>query len=167
MPAYTKGFVMTANGLSTAQAVVTRRTDKAGGSHIADVQSNYFLRSEHTGGAFSLTEIVFQPGSQGTPLHIHTHEEETYYVIEGKMEVHFGDQKVTLGPGGSVVLPRNIKHKVFPSGDIVTRALMIISPPGLEKMLMQLDAISPGEFDIQAVMRLSEQYGIQILPDEG
>ena len=147
------------------EPTITRRSDQTGGSHIADVQSNYFLRGENTGGAFSLTEIVFQPGSQGTPLHIHSREEETYYVIEGELEVHVGDDKIILGPGGSVMLPRNIKHKVFPVGHVVTRVLMIISPPGLEQMLMQLDAISPGEFDMQAVVNLSKQYGVEILPE--
>ena len=148
------------------QPKVTRRSDAAGGSHIADVQSNYFLRGEHTGGSFSLTEIVFQPGSQGTPLHVHTREEETYYVIEGELEAHVGGEKVILGPGGSVMLPRNIKHKVFPIGNIATRVLMVISPPGLEGMLMQLDAISSGEFDMENVVRLSKQYGVQILPED-
>lgn len=149
-----------------ARLVVTRRNDEAGGSHIADVQSNYFLRGEHTGGAFSLTEIVFQPGSQGTPLHLHTREEETYYVIEGELEVHVGDQKFVLASGGSVLLPRDVKHKVFPVGDKLTRVLMIISPPGLENMLMQLDKISPGDFNMQLVLRLSEEYGVKILPED-
>ncbi len=31
-----------------------RRDDTAGGCHLSNVQSHYFLRGEHTGGAFSL-----------------------------------------------------------------------------------------------------------------
>jgi mannose-6-phosphate isomerase-like protein (cupin superfamily) len=148
------------------QLVVMQRDDSAGGSHLGNVQSHYFLRGEHTGGAFSLTEILFQPGAQGTPVHIHTREEETYYVIEGELVVQVDDREVVLGAGGSVVLPRNIKHKVTPAPDKVTRALMIVTPPGLEGMLMQLDQINPGELDIAAVGRVSAEYGVQILPNE-
>jgi hypothetical protein len=54
---------------------------KEGGSHLGGVRSNHFLRGEQTGGAYSLSELTFQPGSQGTPLHVHHQEEELYYVI--------------------------------------------------------------------------------------
>ena len=47
------------------QPVVTRRDDAAGGSHLSGVQSHYFLRGKQTGNAYSLTEILFQPGAQG------------------------------------------------------------------------------------------------------
>jgi mannose-6-phosphate isomerase-like protein (cupin superfamily) len=157
---------MTSKGDEAAHLVVTQRDDTAGGSHRRNVKSRYFLRGEQTGGAFSLTEILFQPGAQGTPMHIHTREEETYYVIEGKLLVHVDERDVVLGPGGSVVLPRNMKHKVTPASDKVTRALMILTPPGFEGMLMQLDQIKPGELDMAAVGKLWDDYGFQILPNE-
>lgn len=142
------------------------RDDTAGGSHLKNVQSHYFLRSEDTEGAFSLTEILFQPGASGTPMHIHTREEETYYVIEGELLVCVGEEEIVFGPGGSILLPRNLKHKVAPASDRTTRVPMIITPPGLESMLMKLDQSRPGELDMKALLQLSSDYGIQILPNE-
>ena len=147
------------------EPVVTHRDDTAGGSHLAQVQSHYFLRGEQTGNAYSLTEILFQPGAQGTPLHLHRREEELYYVIEGKLEVRLGDQHLALEAGGSVLLPRGIPHKVTPSGHETTRALMVISPPGLENMLAELDQVSTGELDLAAVQRLASAYEIELLPE--
>ena len=112
-----------------------------------------------------MTEIVFQPGSQGTPLHVHHREEELYYVIEGKLEAQVGDQQVTLEAGGSVLLPRGVKHKVCPVGEAVTRVLMVITPPGLENMLFELDKLNKGGLDIDAVSRLARQYNVDILPE--
>lgn len=148
-----------------AREVVRQRDDGAGGSHLTDTRSNYFLRGEHTNGAFSLTEILFQPGAQGTPMHVHTREEETYYVIEGELDVHVGDERHVIGPGGSIVLPRYLKHRVTPAPDKITRALMIVSPPGLEGMLMQLDNARPGELDVETLGRLSAEFGVQILTE--
>ena len=148
-----------------AQVIVTRRDDTAGGSHLSKVQSHYFLRGEHTGGAFSLTEILFQPGAQGTPMHVHTREEETYYVIEGELQIDVGDERVVLGPGGSVVQTRHLRPKVTPTPDRTTRVLMIITPPGLEGMLMQLDEVGSDGLDMAALSRLSDDYGVQALPD--
>ena len=112
-----------------------------------------------------MTEIVFQPGGQGTPLHVHHREEELYYVIEGKLQAHVGDQQVTLEAGGSVLLPRGISHKVYPVGDAVTRVLMVITPPGLENMLAELDRLNEGELDLNTVRRLAAEYEIDILPE--
>ena len=147
------------------ESVVTHRDDSGGGSHLANVQSHYFLRGEQTGNAYSLTEILFQPGAQGTPLHLHHREEELYYVIEGKLDVRLGDQQLTLEAGGSVLLPRGIPHKVTPSGQAKTRALMLISPPGLENMLAELDRVNTGGLDLAAVQRLASAYQIELLPE--
>ena len=147
------------------EPIFTRRDDAAGGSHLANVQSRYFLSGEQTGNAYSMTEIVFQPGGQGTPMHVHHREEELYYVIEGKLEAQVGDQQVTLEAGGSVLLPRGVKHKVYPVGDAVTRVLMIITPPGLEKMLAEMDKLNKDGLDLDALRRLAVKYEVDILPD--
>ncbi len=146
--------------------VITLRDDTAGGTHLNKVQSHHFLRGKQTGGAYSLSEIVFQPGGEGTPLHRHHREEETYYVIEGQLEVHVGDQKTILKPGGSVLLPRGIPHKVRPVGDAVTRVLMVISPPRLVDMLIELDRLTDrGEADAAALGRLAAEYEVDFVPE--
>ena len=54
--------------------------------------------SEMTGGAYSAFEDLVLPG-QGPPLHTHTNEDETMYVIEGELEVVLGDKTYTARPG--------------------------------------------------------------------
>ena len=81
------------------------------------------------------------------------------------MQINVGDDEVVLGPGGSVVLPRHVRHKVTPAPDKTTRMLMIITPPGLEGMLMQLDRLGSGELDMAALARVSDDDGVRSLPD--
>jgi mannose-6-phosphate isomerase-like protein (cupin superfamily) len=43
--------------------------------------------------------------------HSHPETDETFIVIAGKMQIHFRDGIVTLGPGEMLVVPKGIDHK--------------------------------------------------------
>jgi mannose-6-phosphate isomerase-like protein (cupin superfamily) len=64
---------------------------------------------DKTDGRFGLTEFVNPPGF-ASPLHVHHDEHEAFYVLEGRAEVHCGNDSFTVGPGSFVLLPRGIPH---------------------------------------------------------
>jgi mannose-6-phosphate isomerase-like protein (cupin superfamily) len=145
---------------------INERNDREGGSHLNEVQSRHFLRGHQTGGVYSVSEIVFQPSGHGTPLHVHHREEELYYVLEGQLEVRVGERKFLLESGGSVLLPRGVPHKVWPIGNVTTRVLMVVSPPTLIDMLVELDRLNAsGEMNDEAMQRLAKEYAIDFLPE--
>jgi quercetin dioxygenase-like cupin family protein len=45
-----------------------------------------------------------------TPLHIHHHADETFYVIDGRLTLAVGDERLDAGPGDFVLAPRGIPH---------------------------------------------------------
>src|SRR3712207_7035133 len=47
--------------------------------------------AEQTGGRFALVEEVGRLG-EGTPLHRHPEDDETFYVLEGEMTFFLGDE---------------------------------------------------------------------------
>lgn len=50
--------------------------------------------------AFGINAICMPPGYEAPP-HRHEHQEETYFVHQGRIEMEFGDgSKHVLGPGG-------------------------------------------------------------------
>jgi mannose-6-phosphate isomerase-like protein (cupin superfamily) len=50
--------------------------------------------------AFGINAIVLPPG-YSTGLHYHEHQEETYFVHQGRVEFRFGDDSAhVVGPGG-------------------------------------------------------------------
>jgi quercetin dioxygenase-like cupin family protein len=50
--------------------------------------------------AFGINAIVL-PAGYTTPFHYHEAQEETYFVHQGRVEMHFGDGSThVLGPGG-------------------------------------------------------------------
>jgi quercetin 2,3-dioxygenase len=46
----------------------------------------------------------------GPSLHVHFHQDEVFYVIEGSYRFVVGDENMMMGPGDTVFLPRNIPH---------------------------------------------------------
>jgi mannose-6-phosphate isomerase-like protein (cupin superfamily) len=65
----------------------------------------FLVTGAETGGAYFPME-AFVPLGGGPPLHIHTREDETFYVLEGTCEFRLGDELVTAGPGDFVSVPR-------------------------------------------------------------
>ena len=62
-----------------------------------------------TGGAFCLAEAVVPAGCE-PPLHIHAREEESFYVLDGKVTFQRGMGRIDAEPGDCVLLPRGIQH---------------------------------------------------------
>src|SRR5215203_1555426 len=67
--------------------------------------------AEQTGNSFSHIEEV-APGGEGTPLHAHPEDDETFYVLEGDLTFYLGDdpprQRPTFHPAQ---LPRRERSR--------------------------------------------------------
>ncbi len=46
-------------------------------------------------------------------MHHHDHEDELFYVIEGKLFIELKDKTLELEPGEFVVIPRGVEHKPY------------------------------------------------------
>jgi mannose-6-phosphate isomerase-like protein (cupin superfamily) len=135
-----------------------------GSGHLKGEASRCFLTGERTGGLFSLTESVMEPGTEQAPLHVHSLEDETFYVIEGRIVAIVGERQEEIGAGGSVYLPRGIPHRIQSAGDKTIRVLMLIAPAGLEKFFVEIDALNAeGKLDGEAMTRTAARYGVTIL----
>lgn len=132
------------------------------------------LTGADTGGAYCLLEVSLAPGI-GVPRHIHTREDETYYVTSGELEVIVGEEAFVLKAGDTLMAPRDIPHELRNSGNITNHYLLAFSPAGFEGFVMATalpapdDAVAPTErqlhvedpaIAVQNVHRLATDYGI-------
>src|ERR1700754_2454957 len=62
-----------------------------------------------TNRVYSFVEIISVPGD-GTPMHVHQHEDEHIIVLEGTARIACGDQVFDAEAGKVVTLPRKIPH---------------------------------------------------------
>jgi quercetin dioxygenase-like cupin family protein len=127
--------------------------------------------SSGTNGQFALLEMEGRPGGE-PPLHVHRDEDEMFYVMEGGLKVRRGDEEITLLPGQSAFLPRNVAHtfKVM-SGRV--RFLNYITPGGFEAYFRDLgqalegrtSAIDTAEpMPVAEMIRIAARYGITFMP---
>jgi quercetin dioxygenase-like cupin family protein len=76
-----------------------------------------------------ILENVFK-GKGGPPRHVHPHQDEWFYALEGTFEFEIGTEKIKLGAGDSVTGPRGIPHVWASTGDTGGRILVAFSPAG-------------------------------------
>ena len=63
--------------------------------------------AETTGGGFGLLESWVAAGSS-PPLHVHHREDESFWVLEGRVRFRCGDVEFLGEPGSFVFLPRGV-----------------------------------------------------------
>jgi quercetin dioxygenase-like cupin family protein len=122
-----------------------------------------------TGGAFGLVEASVPPGS-GPPPHVHSREDEAFYLIDGVLELSTEGREAEARTGDFVFLPRGNVHSFRNPGLTPIRMLVIITPGGFEQYFA--DAGTPARPGEQAppadranfarIAELSARYGTQL-----
>lgn len=118
--------------------------DRLGESHSRGFSSILFkvLPNETNGGLFILEHHHMIRG--GPPLHYHLHQEEWFYVVEGKVLFQVGDARKELGPGDSLLGPRMVPHTFSYTGEKPGRMLIAFTPAGkMEEFLRVTGVPSP------------------------
>jgi len=118
------------------------------------------LTSGQSDGSIYLFESVFEPKS-GNRLHVHSHEDEIAYVLEGALEVRLHDRTAILEAGGVGRLPRGLAHALRNPLEISSRYLFLAVPGGLDRWFDALAAAqAAGTLDGALFRSLSNDYGI-------
>jgi len=124
------------------------------------------VRGAETGGAFGLIEATAPPGAS-PPLHVHSREEESFWVLEGEVEFLCGEERFRAGPGGFALLPRGIPHSFLVVGDAPARFINVITPGGMEDFFARAGRPAEGPGlppagppDIEALARAGEEFEI-------
>ena len=75
-------------------------------SNILDVKIS---GSDNNGDLAVFEQTSISPG-RGTPLHVHSEQDEMFYVLEGSYYFKVGEDKFHLATGDSIFLPRKVPH---------------------------------------------------------
>ncbi|MFN8526523.1 MAG: quercetin 2,3-dioxygenase [Chloroflexota bacterium] len=127
---------------------------------------------EQTDGAFTVLEQR-APGGFGPPPHVHHHEDEAFYVLEGSLRVTCGDRSWTAGSGAFIFLPRGIVHRFEVTEAAPARLLQITSPAGFERFAgeigspaQSLELPLPSAPDIPRLLESARRHGYEIVGPE-
>jgi mannose-6-phosphate isomerase-like protein (cupin superfamily) len=62
------------------------------------------------------------------PLHLHNHDDEAWYVLEGSLCVKVGQNEVEARAGSGVFVPRGTPHTYWNPGPGPVRYLLVMTP---------------------------------------
>ena len=66
-------------------------------------------------------------GAPGAPPHVHSDEDEVYFILEGTAHFLIGDRVETAGAGDTVILPRGEYHANWNEGDTAVTSIVFVS----------------------------------------
>lgn|SRR5436309_1338160 len=106
-------------------------------SHDTGSSAELKLSGEQAGGDWAVVEWRLRAGDE-PPIHTHTREDETLYVLEGAITAYVGDQRIDVEAGSYAALPKDVPHGLTVRGDEV-RLLVTLEPAGAEYLLVPRD----------------------------
>ena len=161
---------------NVAAGVESRVIQPGEGYRLALAGGIYTIKAtgRDTGGAYALMEMLVPPQG-GPPPHRHSREVESFYILEGSLSVWLGNRKLTGVAGSLIIAPPGLTHAFKNEGETAARALMMITPAGLEDFFEEVGsplkqgAAAPDEItpeDLDRIAATAARYGIEIkLPE--
>lgn len=89
-------------------------------------------------GAFAQVEVE-DPRGTAPPMHVHHHEDETFYVLDGELTLFAGGERIEVGPGEYAFVPRGTEHAYLVRSERA-RMLVTFSPAGFEEFFVAMGA---------------------------
>ena len=110
----------------------------------------FLVTGEESGGAYFAMEALVPPGG-GPPPHIHTREDETFYLLEGQLEFVLGEELRIAGPGDFVNVPRGTVHRFLNTGTETARVVLTFTPAGIDRWFRETLDEAPNEVTAEDV----------------
>ena len=92
----------------TARFLVNKPGEGRTVALVGDVY-RFLATGQDTSGKYALLEAFVSPGG-GPPPHVHSREEEGFYVLEGEITFFIGDQRLVASAGMFANMPVGTPH---------------------------------------------------------
>jgi quercetin dioxygenase-like cupin family protein len=143
----------------------------ADGRTIAVVGDVYrFLATgAETDGKYALLEATVFPGG-GPPPHVHSREEESFYILEGEITFTIDGNRQVATAGMFANMPVGTPHSFRNESPQPARMLISVAPAGLEQMFLEVGVpvvpgaapLPPTEAEIARLLAAAPRYGVEI-----
>ncbi len=117
--------------------------------------------TEQTNGNYEIFELTGPQGS-GPPLHLHAWD-ESYFMIEGTMDIRLGSESISAAPGSFILVPANTPH-TFCISSASARFIVFTAKTGAHSFFSALDrevGFPPKSFE--DVARVAERQGVHLV----
>ena len=94
------------------------------------------------------------------PPHIHHHDDEAWYVLEGRLFVRVGDKDVEAHAGSAVFVPRGTPHTYWNPDPTPTRYLLVMTA-NIYSMIQELHQLK--DRSTPAIRELFKKHDSELL----
>ena len=135
---------------------------------MGDDRITFQATSSDTAGAYAFW-VDEPPGRVGPPKHVHSREEEGFYVIEGEVDFYAGDIYTLLTKDSFIALPKGIPHSWINISTGNAKLITFTAGAGNEGIFLTLGAPGAGPPGPRATLPLDEinartlRYGVTYL----
>lgn len=123
---------------------------------------------DDTAGQFTIVDVTEPPGA-GSPLHVHHREDEAFWILEGSVTLHVGDQVIEARAGDYAFGPRDVPHR-YDVGRDGCRMLFICTPAGFEDLVREMSVPAesrtlpePSHPDRELMAAIAVAHGCEVL----
>ena len=136
---------------------------------VGDVY-RFLATGEETNGKYALFEALVLPGG-GPPPHVHSREEEGFYILEGEITFTIDGERLVASAGMFANMPVGTPHSFKNESNRPAKMLISVAPAGLEEMFLEVgvpleegasSAAPPTRAEIERLLAAAPRYGIEI-----
>jgi quercetin dioxygenase-like cupin family protein len=119
------------------------------------------ITGEDTNGKYTMFEVI-DTADNTVPFHSHPWE-ETFYILEGEVEIQVGEHRSIATVGSLNYIPANIPHK-FKICSEIARMLVIISPASAEEFYREIAEKIPSlPADSKLLEEICAKHNVRLL----
>jgi quercetin dioxygenase-like cupin family protein len=126
----------------------------------------FLVTGDHSSGSIAAFEVMV-PAKQrlAAPPHSHDHYEETIYGISGVLTWTVDGNRVDVGPGQALCIPRGAVHRFDNNGDSDVRALCVLTPAAIGPAFFResaevINAAAGWPPDVPKMIAIMRRHGI-------
>ncbi|MFI9534064.1 cupin domain-containing protein [Nocardia fusca] len=144
---------------TTPKPTAIRQPADAETLRAGSVTMRLLIDAEQAHGAVSTLEVTMDRGADGAAPHFHTLSDELFYVADGELQLMAGERVLTIGAGGSAVVPKMTTHAFGATPDSGARVLIGLMP-GVQRFayFRLLERIARGEATPDELATSQDEY---------
>ncbi|MBI3407308.1 MAG: quercetin 2,3-dioxygenase [Planctomycetes bacterium] len=136
---------------------------------VGDVY-RFLATGDDTNGKYALFEAIV-PSGGGPPPHVHSREEEGFYILEGEIKFTIDGKPLVAKAGMFANMPVGTPHSFKNESSRPAKMLIWVAPAGLEKMFFECGVPLPQgattaptttKEEIDKLLAIAPRYGIEI-----
>jgi len=97
------------------------------------------------------------------PLHLHNHDDEAWYVLEGTLHVRVGQDVVEARAGSAVFVPRETPHTYW-NPDVLPARYLLVMTPNIFRLIQEIHTME--DRSPAALREVFARYDSKLLDSE-